>query len=101
MQATATKAALIERRRCRRTATRLLIILTVDVEGSALSGSANTLDFSAIGARIRTTLRLTPGQSVNVLVPDKKGDAVSGRVVWVGAPEGGRQAGVEFLSRFD
>ena len=100
MQASATKA-LIERRRCHRTPVKLLMILTVDVEGSPLSGSADSLDFSAIGARIRTTLGLSPGQSVNVLVPDKKSDEVSCRVVWVGAQEGARQAGLEFLSRLD
>jgi len=77
------------------------MIVTADIGGSRLSGSADSLDLSPIGARIRTTLELSPGQAVNVLVPERKRDEVSCRVVWVGAREGARHAGLEFLSPFD
>jgi hypothetical protein len=60
------------------------------------------VDVSALGARIRSGLSLTPGQMVEV-VPVNGSEPVAARVVWVGNPasELQGQAGLEFLDPFN
>ena len=92
----------VERRRCPRFPTRMPITLIISSEGRAAAHDAATIDFSDLGARIRTTVSLTTGEPVGIIAWKRKRDTVPCRVVWVGASEtdGSREAGLEFLSRF-
>jgi hypothetical protein len=80
----------------------MAILVFVESEREWEGYDAFTLDVSALGARIKAGISLTPGQVVEV-VPIDGADPVTGRVVWVGKPaselEG--QAGLEFLDPFN
>jgi hypothetical protein len=66
-----------------------------------VGAGAYTLDMSARGSRLHTSLDLTPGQIIE-FQPDDSSFVTRCRVVWTGKPttssEG--QAGVEFLETF-
>jgi len=90
------------RRRSERRIAKIAIVVFVDKEHEPEGSEAVTVDVSALGARIQSSLSLTPGQMVEV-VPVNGSDPVAARVVWVGKPtselEG--QAGLEFLDPFN
>ena len=77
-------------------------MLKVGPEGKAVAHDAFTIDFSDLGARIRTTVSLAPGEAVGIVAYERKRETVPCRVVWVASSEtnGFREAGLEFLSRF-
>jgi hypothetical protein len=58
---------------------------------------AYTVDFSRIGARVRTTFVLFPGEIVGIVPWGDSGQAIPSRVVWVERSSVGCLAGLEFL----
>lgn len=75
------------------------VAFVVDSDRSRISHSAFAVDLSTLGARIRTTLKLEPGQQITVIPKEGSAQAVPSRVIWVA--EQGRwghgEAGVAFL----
>jgi hypothetical protein len=92
----------VTRRRSERKIAKIAIVVFVDHEREQGGSDAYTVDVSALGARIRSGLSLTPGQMVEV-VPVNGSEPVAARVVWVGNPasELQGQAGLEFLDPFN
>ena len=61
--------------------------------------SAQTVDISRSGARVRAAVQMSPGQSVQVVPSEGVRRSIEGRVVWVNrisAPHLG-EAGIEFM----
>lgn len=75
------------------------IAFVVDSDRSKITQSAFAVDLSMLGARIRTSLKLEPGQHITVIPKEGSAQAVPSRVIWVS--EQGRwghgEAGVAFL----
>ena len=92
----------VSHRRSERKIAKIAIVVFVDHEREQGGSDAYTVDVSALGARIRSGLSLTPGQMVEV-VPVNGSEPVAARVVWVGNPasELQGQAGLEFLDPFN
>jgi hypothetical protein len=87
-----------DRRRSPRTKADGPVTLVVDTDRSRIANSAFALDFSCLGARVRTAIDLKAGQLV-IVIP-KKGEAVPSRVVWIGqkqASERTSEVGLAFL----
>lgn len=89
-------------RRSERRIAKIAIVVFVEKENERDGSDAFTVDVSELGARIQSSISLTPGQMVEV-VPVNGSDPVPARVVWVGATasEQEGQAGLEFLNPFD
>jgi len=87
------------RRRAKRTSVSKSIALVVDSARDQIANGAFALDLSTLGARIRTDLKLEPGQLVTVIPKEGSTRAVPSRVVWVGESGSQRagEAGIAFL----
>ena len=75
---------------------RLMVLF--DFAGRGGAREASTVDLSRSGARIRTDIELTPGQSVDLLAKNSV-NTVPSQVVWVGntGSDGVREIGLQFL----
>jgi hypothetical protein len=86
-------------RRLQRVAATIPINLLLDREDSKTGHDAITVDFSLSGARVRTSLLLSPGETVQIVLWGNYGQAIPSRVVWVhGASVFGSLAGLEFVN---
>ena len=88
-------------RRFEREPVRKIAHILVHSEEDQFGAGAYTLDMSARGSRLHTSLDLAPGQIVE-FQPDDSGFITRCRVVWSGKPATSSQgqAGVEFLETF-
>src|SRR5438045_9120153 len=87
------------RRRSERKNVAKTFVLFVDTEREKIANSAFAIDLSSLGARIRATVMLVPGQLVTIVPREGSEQAIPSRVVWVGAtgsPRSG-EAGIAFL----
>ena len=86
-------------RRLRRIPAQLPIKLVLGSLFTKSACQAFTLDISQAGARVRASVPLSPGQSVQVVPSEGLKRAIPGRIVWVSrlvaGPDG--EAGIEFL----
>ena len=92
-------AASANRRRSERKDVAKTFVLFVDTEREKIANSAFAIDLSSLGARIRSTITLVPGQLVTIVPREGSEQAIPSRVVWVGAtgsPRSG-EAGIAFL----
>jgi hypothetical protein len=74
------------------------LMVLFDFAGRGGAREASTVDLSRKGARIRTDIELTAGQSVDLLVKNSI-NTVPSQVVWVGntGPDRVREIGLQFL----
>lgn len=88
-----------ERRRHQRKSLSKPVTVTFDSDAGRISNYASTVDLSEGGARVRTHITLTAGDTVRIIPQEGAGRAVPGRVVWVGPARSDRlvEAGLEFL----
>ncbi len=88
-----------DRRRSPRTKTEGQVALVVETDRSKIAHNAFAVDFSHLGARVRTSIDLQAGQLVIVIPNEGKGQPVPSRVVWVGqkGPERTSEVGLAFL----
>lgn len=86
-------------RRSDRIYVRVPVEIVVDSEGSRISYSASTVDFSTHGARVQTKIALVPGERVSFIWHGAKPQQLLSQVVWSapGRPEQWREAGLQFL----
>jgi len=91
------KAAAAERRASPRREVNQPVVLVVDSEASQLTSGAFALDLSKLGARVRATIHLEPGQVITVIPGGSSGPRVKSRVIWVNDQGEGCAAGVAFL----
>ena len=63
--------------------------------------AASTVDFSALGVRVRSSAGLVPGERVQCVL-EEAGEAVPSLVVWAGplTAQQTREIGIEFLMPF-
>jgi hypothetical protein len=86
------------RRRSPRHKASKAIALIVDSDMSQIANQAFAIDLSLLGARVRTAVRLQPGQRVTVIPREGRDYAVESRVIWVqDAPTHDAEAGLAFL----
>ena len=87
-----------DRRQYPRTLMEKPLAVLFDFTGRGAAREALTVDLSQKGARIRTDIQLTRGQSVDLLAKDSV-NTVPSQVVWVGntGPDGVREIGLQFL----
>jgi len=87
------------KRRAERRLASKAIALLVDSDHERIANTAFAVDLSHLGARIRTPVRLEPGQRVTVIPREGKAFAVPSRVIWVNASQydSGSEAGLAFL----
>lgn len=88
----------IDRRQYPRTLVEKPLTVLFEFAGRGAAREASTVDLSQGGARIRTDIELTPGQSVDILAKDAV-NTVPSQVVWVSksGPDGAREIGLQFL----
>ncbi|MGO8790147.1 MAG: PilZ domain-containing protein [Terriglobia bacterium] len=85
-------------RRSQRVSATLPLSLLLEWEDSKMGHDAFTVDLSSQGARVRTTVVLSPGDRVGVVAWGDSGQAMPSRVVWVRRSSvAGSLAGIEFL----
>ncbi len=74
------------------------VVVLFDFVGRGAAREASTVDLSQKGARIRTDLDLTPGQSLDLLAKGSI-NTVPSQAVWVGnpGPNRVREIGLQFL----
>ncbi len=88
-------------RRSPRINVRIPLTLLVGPQKAKIAHKAVTVDFSPLGARVRTGTPLSPGQTVEMLLSGRLKHPIRSRVVCVGkaglAQQG--EAGIEFLRR--
>ncbi|PYV24389.1 MAG: hypothetical protein DMG24_11580 [Acidobacteria bacterium] len=88
-----------ERRRSERKPVTTSLVFEVDLERNQIAGNAFAVDLSELGARIRSSINLQPGQLITIIPKEGRAQAVPSRVIWVG--EAGttreREAGIAFL----
>jgi PilZ domain len=86
-------------RRSRRFPAQLPVKLVLGSLQTRSACDALTLDISQAGARVRASVPLSPGQSVQVVPNEGIKRAIPGRIVWVSrllaGPQG--EAGIEFV----
>ena len=94
----AAETQVADHRQYPRTALEKPLMVLFDFAGRGAAREASTVDLSQKGARIRTDIELTAGQSVDLLAKDRV-NTVPSRVVWVGGsrPHGVRDIGLQFL----
>lgn len=73
--------------------------LLVESEHFRVEHRASTIDFSDLGARLRTRAALLPGETIGIIISGDSRHAISARVVWAQRVEGDLSslAGVAFL----
>lgn len=93
------KANPANRRRAERHETSKAIALVVESEHQQIASQAFAVDLSQLGARVRTSVRLEPGQEVTVIPREGKAYSVPSRVIWIQGLglESGTEAGLAFL----
>ena len=85
-------------RRLRRISATIPVSLLPEREHSQSGHDAYTVDLTRLGARVRTTFVLVPGELVGVVPNGDTGKTIPSRVVWVErAAASGSLAGLEFL----
>jgi len=91
--------ALTNRRRCDRTDVEISVMLVVDSDRSKIAHNAFAVDLSRLGARIRPSIKLLPGQHITVIPNEGSAQAVPSCVIWVGeeGSERNGEAGIAFL----
>ncbi|HXJ91752.1 MAG TPA: PilZ domain-containing protein [Terriglobia bacterium] len=87
-----------ERRRANRHSIERRVKLLVESDRTNTHRDAVTVDVGTLGARVLSDARLSPGQSVDLIVNQDAPVILSAQVVWVDVTEasGTRQAGLEF-----
>jgi len=87
-----------ERRRAGRHSIERRVQLLVESDRTNTHRDAVTVDVGNLGARVRSDARLSPGQSVDLILKQSTPIILSAKVVWVDVREasGSRQAGLEF-----
>lgn len=75
------------------------VTLIVDSDRQRIANSAFAIDLSELGARIRSSLDLVPGQLVTIIPKEGDSQALPSRVVWVGrtGSERADEAGIAFM----
>jgi len=88
-----------DRRQSVRTKAHRLVTLIVDSDRSQIANSAFAIDFSDLGIRIRSNVKLQPGQLVMIIPNEGAGKAVPSRVIWIEhkTPDRTSEAGLAFL----
>ncbi|HUI42010.1 MAG TPA: PilZ domain-containing protein [Terriglobia bacterium] len=86
-----------ERRRAVRRNDSKPLTLIVDVDRSQVTGGAFALDVSELGARVRSQLRLQPGQMITVVPREGPAEGIPSMVVWVDEGDGEKEVGLAFL----
>jgi hypothetical protein len=88
-----------ERRRCRRVTVNKRIAVVVDSDRDGIANNVFALDLSELGVRIRSKVKLLPGQLVTVIPrAGNNHQGVPSRVVWVSQrSDGSGEAGLAFL----
>lgn len=86
-------------RRSDRIYVRMPVEIVVDSDGTKISYPAATVDFSTLGARIKTKIALVPGEQVGFIWHGATPRQLPSQVVWSapGRPEEWREAGLQFL----
>ena|SRR5579863_1278112 len=87
------------RRRAERRSSSKEIALLVESEHRQIASHAFAVDLSELGARVRASVHLEPGQPVTVIPREGKAYAVPSRVIWVSGSQFGEapEAGLAFL----
>jgi len=87
-----------ERRRADRHSIERRVRLLVESDRTNTHRDAVTMDFCTLGARVSSDARLSPGQSIDLILKQEAPVILSAKVVWVdvSGPSGRRQAGLEF-----
>jgi PilZ domain len=88
-----------ERRRAPRRRVRDPIAIIVDGDPKTVADGTFALDLSDLGARVRSQLKLRPGQIVTILQRGDETAGILGQVVWVSEGEGDSEAGLVFLQQ--
>ena len=88
-----------DRRKSVRTKANRPVTLIVDSDRSQIENKAFAVDFSDLGIRIRSDVRLQPGQLVMIIPNEGPGKAVPSRVIWIEhkTPDRTSEAGLAFL----
>ena len=87
-------------RRARRASATIPMGLSREMKGSMAQHDACVVDLSHLGARIRSTFVLSPGEIIGVNTLGDSGHPIRSRVVWVERSSVDCSlAGVEFLAR--
>jgi len=86
-------------RRSNRIYVRMPATIVVDSQGTRVPYEATTIDFSALGARVRLNVALIPGERVEFVLAGKPQGPFLSEVVWAAqaCSEQGRDVGLEFL----
>lgn len=85
-------------RRAHRVSATIPIGLLLEGEESKSRHEAYTVDLSRLGARVRTTFELSPGEMISVIPWGESGNPIRSRVVWVQrSSTAACLAGLEFL----
>ena len=86
-----------ERRRAPRRKAASSLTFVVDSDRDQLVNRAFAVDLSDLGARIRTGLRLEPGQLITVVPSEGSKEGIPSRVIWVSPGGASGEAGIAFL----
>jgi len=86
-----------ERRRARRRKVASSLTFVVDSDRDQIVNRAFAVDLSDLGARIRTGLRLEPGQLITVVPSEGSKEGIPSRVIWVSPGGLDGEAGIAFL----
>jgi hypothetical protein len=87
-----------ERRRAGRHSIERRVKLLIESDRTNAHRDAVTVDVCTLGARVASDARLSPGQSVDLILKQDVPVILSAKVVWVDVtgPTGPSQAGLEF-----
>ncbi len=87
-------------RRSERISVTIPVTLLVASEIERTENSVWTVDLSQIGARVRTSAALKPGQTVEFVPHEGRRYVLRSRVVWIkpGGPDREAEVGLEFLN---
>jgi hypothetical protein len=86
-----------ERRRAPRREAASSLTFVVDSDRDQIVNRAFAVDLSDLGAKIRTGLRLQPGQLITVVPSEGPEEGIPSRVIWVSPSGSNGEAGIAFL----
>ena len=88
----------VERRGADRHSIERRVKLLIESDRTNAHRDAVTIDLGALGARVQSDVRLSPGQSIDLILKQDVPVIVSAQVVWVDVmgPTGPSQAGLKF-----
>jgi hypothetical protein len=86
-----------ERRRAPRRKVSNSLTFVVDSDRDQIVNRAFAVDLSDLGAKIRTGLRLEPGQLITVVPSEGPKEGIPSRVIWVSPGGSTGEAGIAFL----